>query len=243
VSAKRNEPLLQIRDLTVSYALPGGEKVKALDCVSLTIHSGESIAMVGESGSGKSTLALAILGMLPANATVHGAIRYRGRDLLALPERALERLRGGQISMVFQQPQMALNPLMQAGRQVAEVIRAHHHWSWPRCRQQARAVLAGMFGSDLDRICEQYPHELSGGECQRVCIAQALACDPELLIADEPTAMLDAVVQTGVLKIFHGLCQTSDLSLVLITHNLALLPGLADRTVALERGLLTLGDE
>jgi ABC-type glutathione transport system ATPase component len=235
VATERNEPLLQIRDLTVSYALPGGEKVKALERVSLTIHSGESIAIVGESGSGKSTLALAMLRMLPANAIVHGAIHYRGQNLFSLPESALEKLRGARISIVFQQPQMALHPLMRAGRQVAEVIRAHYHWGWPRCRQQARVVLERMFDSDLDRICEQYPHELSGGECQRVCIAQALACDPELLIADEPTAMLDAMVQAGVLKIFHRLCQASNLSLVLITHNLALLPGLADRTVVLER--------
>jgi ABC-type glutathione transport system ATPase component len=231
----RNELLLQIRDLTVTYSLPGGQEVKGLDRISLAIQTGESIAIVGESGSGKSTLALAILRMLPANAMVRGAIHYRGRDLFALPENTLEQLRGARISMVFQQPKMALHPLMRAGRQVAEVISAHHHWSWPRCRRQARVVLERMFGSDLDRICEQYPHELSGGECQRVCIAQALACDPELLIADEPTAMLDAVVQAGVLRIFHELRQTTSLSLVLITHNRALLPGLVDRTVILER--------
>ena len=237
--ATRNEPLLQIRDLTVNYLLPRGEKVKALDHISLAIQSGESLAIVGESGSGKSTLALAILRMLPENAMVRGAIHYRGQDLFALPEGTLEELRGARVSMVFQQPQMALNPLMRAGRQVTEVIRAHHRWSWPRCRRQARVVLERMFGSDLDRICEQYPHQLSGGECQRVLIAQALACDPELLVADEPTAMLDAVVQAGVLRIFHELRQTTNLSLVLITHNRALLPGLVDRTIVLERGVVS----
>jgi ABC-type glutathione transport system ATPase component len=233
VTANRSDPLLEIQDLTISYRLPDDGVLRVIDRLSFSVSNGESIAIVGESGCGKSTLALAIMGMLPANAIISGAIRHRGTDLLVLPEGAMERIRGDRISMIFQQPQMALHPLLRAGKQVAEVIRAHHRWSHRRCRLQARAVLERVFDYDLDRVWEQYPHELSGGECQRVCIAQALACNPDLLIADEPTAMLDAVVQATVLRILHELARTSNLSLMLITHNLALLPGLTDRTIAL----------
>jgi ABC-type glutathione transport system ATPase component len=226
--------VLEVQNLTISYRLPDGSELKALDRISFAISAGESVAIAGESGSGKSTLAMAIMGLLPANAIVRGAIRYRGQDLLALPESAMQQLRGCRISLIFQQPQMALHPLMRAERQVAEVIRAHHRWARPHCSRQARAVLEQVFYSDSDRICQRYPHELSGGECQRICIAQAIACRPELLIADEPTAMLDAVVQADVLRIFHDLCGRFNLTLMLITHNLALLPGLAGRTVVLE---------
>jgi len=234
VIANGNQPLLDIQDLTITYALAAGRTVKAIERFSLMISTGESVAITGKSGSGKSTLAMAIMRMLPANAIVQGAIRYRGTDLLALSESSMKNLRGDGISMIFQQPQMALHPLLRAGRQVAEIIRAHRGWNQPRCRREARAVLERVFPSDLDRIWEQYPHELSGGECQRVCIAQALSCQPDLLIADEPTAMLDAVMQAGVLRIFHELRQISNLSLVLITHNALLLPGLVNRTVVLE---------
>lgn len=233
--ADLNEPLLEILGLQVGYPLSGGQQVRALKRISFSVHSGESIAIVGQSGSGKSTLARAILRLLPEDANVQGKIRFRGQDLSSLTRRALQRLRGARISMIFQQPQTALNPLMRAGRQVAEVIRAHHRFKSPECHLQARSVLQQFFDSNLDRIYEQYPHELSGGECQRVCIAQALACHPELLIADEPTAMLDTEVQAGVLRIFHRLRQASNLSLVFITHNPSLLPGLVDRTVVLER--------
>jgi ABC-type glutathione transport system ATPase component len=232
--ADLNEPLLEILGLQVDYRLSGGQKVRALKRISLSVHSGESIAIVGQSGSGKSTLARAILQLLPQEANVQGKIRFRGQDLASLSRRALQRHRGARISMIFQHPQAALNPLMRAGRQVAEVIRAHHRFKASECHSQARSVLRQVFDSNLDRIFEQYPHELSGGECQRVCIAQALACRPELLIADEPTAMLDTEVQAGVLRIFHRLRQASNLSLVLITHNPSLLPGLVDRTVILE---------
>lgn len=232
--ADLNEPLLEIIGLQVGYPLSGGQQVRALKRVSLSVHSGESIAIVGRSGSGKSTLARAILQLLPQGATVDGQICFRGQDLSSLSRRALQRIRGARISMIFQQPQTALNPVMRAGRQVAEVIRAHHRFKTSECHSQARSVLRQVFDSNLDRIYEQYPHELSAGECQRVCIAQALACQPELLIADEPTAMLDTEVQAGVLRIFHRLRQVSNLSLVFITHNSALLPGLVDRTVVLE---------
>ena len=233
MSANRNEPLLEIRDLTVSYSVPNGGVLKVLDRLSLVVSLGESVGITGESGCGKSTLALAIMGMLPANASVSGAIRYCGTDLCGLPEGRMEKLRGDRISMIFQQPQMALHPLLRVGKQVAEVIRAHQPGSHSRCRRQARAVLARVFDVDLDLIWEQYPHELSGGECQRVCIAQALACNPDLLIADEPTAMLDTVVQAGVLRILFDLRRTSSLSLLLITHHSAILPGLVDRTIRL----------
>jgi ABC-type glutathione transport system ATPase component len=233
VAKQPDGPLLEILDLTVTY-MSDDVEITALDKVSFNIFEGESIAITGKSGSGKSTLALAIMQMLPANATVRGTIRYRGKDLTTMKESALEQWRGGRISMVVQHPQSALHPLMRAQRQVAEVIRAHQRWPWHRCQQQARAMLQQVFDSDLERISGQYPHQLSGGECQRVCIAQALACHPELLIADEPTAMLDTVVQAAVLRTIHRLCRASNLTLVLITHNHELVPGLAQRSVILE---------
>jgi ABC-type glutathione transport system ATPase component len=227
--------VLEIRDLTVNYSLPQGGSILALDQVSLTVGRGESIAITGPSGSGKSTLALAILRMLPSNAAVNGAICFGGRDLMRLEEREVRCVRGAHIAMVFQQPAMALHPFMRAGQQVAEVVRAHRGWDWRRCREQARAVLERMFHSGVDRIFGRYPHELSGGECQRVSIAQAVACEPDILIADEPTAMLDTVAQAGVLQIFHEFRRNPDFSLVFITHRLELISGLVERMVMLGR--------
>ena len=140
--------------------------------------------------------------------------------------------------MVFQQPGMALNPHMRVCRQVAEVIHAHRAWSRSRCLKEARQILESVLGSDCDRLSQAYPHQLSGGQQQRVSIAQAIACNPRLIIADEPTSSLDAVVSAGILKIFQDLRRASSVSLILITHNPAILPGLADRVLVLRRGEL-----
>ncbi len=240
IGAQVSEILLQIRDLTVEYGLPGGGRIRALDRISLEIRDGEFVAVLGESGSGKSTLALSVLRLLPANGSVVGGmIRFRGQNLMTATERKLEEIRGAQIAMVFQNPAMALHPLMRVDRQVAEVIRAHRHGGWPRCLQDARLVLARVFTSEvLNQICNRYPHELSGGERQRVSIAQALACNPALIIADEPTAALDSVMQASVLQLLSQLKSGSRTSFMLITHNPAVLPRLADRVLVLHHGRL-----
>jgi ABC-type glutathione transport system ATPase component len=240
LGGEREDTLLEIRDLKLAYESPGGGESLALDGISLRVGAGEVLAVLGESGSGKSTLAFSILRSLPRNArVVSGTIHYRGENLLQLPERRLQQIRGARISMVFQQPGMALNPIMRVWRQVAEVIRAHRKWDRGRARREATLILGQVFPEDdLDRICAAYPHQLSGGERQRVSIAQALVCGPELLIADEPTAALDAVTQGGVLDVFRRLKRASGLSMIFITHSPAILPGLADRVLILREGRL-----
>jgi peptide/nickel transport system ATP-binding protein len=237
VSENGNEALVEVCDLTIKYKSRGQAPFNALQGISLRIRTGESLAILGESGSGKSTLALSILRLLPPNATiVRGTIHFRGLDILRAPERTLEEIRGAQIAMVFQQPGMALNPIMRVCRQVTEVILANRPWSRSRCRDEARLVLERVFGNECDRIFQAYPHQLSGGQRQRVSIAQALACSPQLVIADEPTTSLDAVVQAGILRLFRDLIRNAGVSLMLITHNPAILPGLVDRVLVLRRG-------
>jgi peptide/nickel transport system ATP-binding protein len=229
--------LLEIRDLTIEYENPPRGRTTALHGISFQVCAGECLAILGESGSGKSTLALSILRLLPSNGfVVSGRIDFRGQDLLAAPERVIDQFRGAQAAMIFQQPDMALNPLMRAGRQVAEIARAHRQWSWAQCEVEARSILSQVFDGDVDRIYSAYPHELSGGERQRVCIAQALVCNPAMIIADEPTAALDVALQGTLLDIFQRLKQTSTTSLLLITHNAAILPGIADRVLVLREG-------
>jgi ABC-type glutathione transport system ATPase component len=231
--------LVEIRDLTIEFEGLGKTREKAVDGVSLTLGEREFIGVLGESGSGKSTLGRSILSLLPVNArVVTGTVMYRGQNLLGAPERELAQIRGAQISMVFQQPGMALNPLMRAARQVSEVIHAHTEFRWPRCREEARRVLESVFDDDLDRISDAYPHELSGGEKQRLSIAQALACSPRLIIADEPTSALDSVVQAGLLQLFHRIKETAGVSVLFLTHNMAILPDLADRVIILRQGRL-----
>lgn len=233
----RDDALVEVCDLGIKYQSRGQVPFKALKGVSFLIRAGESLAILGESGSGKSTLALSILRLLPPNATiVRGTIHFRGLDILNLPERSIEEIRGSQIAMVFQQPGLALNPIMRVCRQVTEVIRANRPWGRSRCRDEARLVLERVFGNECDRIFQAYPHQLSGGQRQRVSIAQALACNPRLVIADEPTASLDAVVQAGILRLFQDLRRSTGFSLILITHNPAILPGLVDRVLVLRRG-------
>jgi ABC-type glutathione transport system ATPase component len=231
--------LLEIRDLVVEFTGPGLARARAVDGVSLAVREGELIGVLGESGSGKSTLARSILGLLPVNARVTGGtIAYCGRQILGATESELEQIRGDRIAMVFQQPGMALNPFMRSTRQVAEVIHAHRKWPWARCRDEARSVLESVFETDPDRICDSYPHQLSGGEKQRLSIAQAISCNPRLIIADEPTTAVDSVVQASLLRLFRRLIETTAASVLLITHNAAILHGLADRVVLLREGRL-----
>ena len=226
------QPLLSLRALTVRY--PGAAPV--LHGVDLDVQPGECLGVVGPSGAGKSQLFLAALGLLPPQAEVSGSARYAGTELLGLPRRALDRLRGGKIGLVFQDARAALTPHATIGAQLAEVRRRHCGESRALARRHARDLLERVQVSDAARRLQQYPHELSGGLCQRAMIALALAAEPRLLIADEPTTALDLTVQSQILALLAALKEGGGLSLVLITHDLGSLAGIADRVAELEAG-------
>jgi oligopeptide/dipeptide ABC transporter ATP-binding protein len=229
--------LLQVQDLSVNYRASDGSYRAALDRVCLSVEPGEIVGVLGESGCGKSTLAQALLRVLSVGGQIQqGTIYFRGLDLLSVNKVEMERIRGAAISLIFQEPSIALHPTMRAGEQVAAVIRAHERLKPSECRERARRVLADVFTQDADRIFSSYAHQLSGGQRQRVLIAQAIACRPSLLIADEPTASLDTTTQDGVLTLFAELRQHLGLSVLLITHNPALLAAFADRILVLYAG-------
>ena len=204
--------------------------------VSLRIAPGEVIGLVGESGSGKSMTALAVMGLLPHRARISGRVMLEGHDLLALPERTLCGLRGNAVSMIFQEPMTALNPLMTIGDQVAETLMLHRRMPRSEARSIARAKLDRVGLSAPRFPLSLYPHELSGGQRQRVAIAMAVALHPRLLIADEPTTALDVTTQAEVLALLRDLAREEDMALMLITHDLAVVAGMADRVAVMQSG-------
>ena len=229
--------LLQVQDLHVAYTSRAGTKHPALEGVSFDAHAGEILGVLGESGSGKSTLASALLRLLPGNAEIQkGAVLFEGQDLLRAEPRALEGIRGARIALIFQEPWLALHPTIRIGEQVSDVLAAHERGSRQARRQKTLQLLAEVFPSDVARISASYPHQLSGGQQQRVLIALAIACGPSLIVADEPTASLDPTTQRDILQLFRTLREKRNLSVILITHNPALLPGLADRVLVLYAG-------
>ena len=228
--------MLRVQDLTVHFSQDGAE-FPAVDEVTFDLGPGEVVGLLGESGCGKTTTALSILALLPAGGrVVRGSVRFRGRELLSLDERRLQKIRGAEISLIFQDPEIMLNPVMRVGDQIAEVIRAHRPWSRRRCRAEAESVLAQVCSSETSRIYAAYPHELSGGERQRVVIAQALACGPGLMIADEPTAALDTIIQAEILDLLKDLKDRLQIAILLISHNPAVLARLADRLLVMYAG-------
>ncbi|HLS93325.1 MAG TPA: ABC transporter ATP-binding protein [Microbacterium sp.] len=222
---------LEVSDLTIDIA---GRRV--VDGVSFAVPDGARVGVIGESGSGKSLTALAILGLLPDGAEVSGSIRWNGRELVGLRDRDLAKVRGDEIGMVFQEPQTALNPIRTVGRQMAEPIRIHRGASRKAAAARAVELARTVSLPDPEAIVARYPHQLSGGQRQRVATAMALACDPDLLIADEPTTALDVTIQAEVLDLLRGLVADRGMSLLFITHDLAVLAQVADRAVVLERG-------
>lgn len=220
---------LVVEDLVVEL---DGRRV--VDGVSFAVPAGARVGLVGESGSGKSLTALAILGLLPDGAVVTGSIRWDGRELVGLRDRELAALRGYDIGIVFQEPQTALNPLRTVGRQLAEPLRIHRQADRREARARAR--------TEADRVrlpddaVTRYPHQLSGGQRQRVAIAMALMCRPRLLIADEPTTALDVTIQAEILDLLGGLVAEDGMSLLFITHDLAVLSQVATHAVVLEHG-------
>ena len=236
MTERADDCILEVGDLTIDYEIADRIQ-RALEGITFRIARGETVGVLGESGSGKSTLALALLRVLPRSARiVHGTVRFEGHDLLALSDSELKSIRGSKISLIFQEPDMTLNPVMRAIDQVVEVIAAHNDWSRERCRSEAERILADVRLDPTSRILSAYPHQLSGGQRQRLAIAQALACRPALLIADEPTAALDLILQVQWLSLIQDLRKRFGLSLVLITHDPAILAGLADRVLVMYRG-------
>jgi len=220
-----------VRDLIVDI---GGRRV--VDGISFDVPDGARVGLIGESGSGKSLTALALLGLLPEGATASGSIRWNGRELIGLSDRELAELRGDEIGIVFQEPRTALNPIRTVGRQIAESIRIHEGLPRREALDRAIAEAERVRLPDPAQIVRRYPHQLSGGQRQRVAIAMALACRPRLLIADEPTTALDVTIQAEILELLATLVETDGMSLVFITHDLAVLSQVATHALVLENG-------
>ena len=228
--------ILSVKDLTVSFATDGGV-VRAVEGVSFSIDKGEILAIVGESGSGKSVTAQTILGLTRApNATITGSVEFDGRDLTQLDDEALREVRGKRIAMIFQDPMTSLNPVYRVGDQIVEMIRAHGKVSKKEARDSAVELLRSVGIPNPERRVHDYPHEFSGGMRQRVMIAMALALDPDVLIADEPTTALDVTVQAQILRLLDKLNRERGLAVVLITHDLGVVAEVADRVAVMYAG-------
>jgi oligopeptide/dipeptide ABC transporter ATP-binding protein len=236
----RNEglpPLLEVKELHTEFRTGAGV-VHAVDGISYTVDPGETVAIVGESGSGKSVSAWSILRLIPdpPGRVTGGQVMCDGRDLMGLSQEQMRRVRGGDIGMVFQEPMTSLNPVLTIGRQITETIEQHR--GADRAAAQRRAVeLLGLVGiADANRRLEQYPHQLSGGMRQRIMIAIALACDPKMIIADEPTTALDVTIQAQILELMQKLTQRLGVALIIITHNLGVVARYAQRVNVMYAG-------
>ena len=228
--------LLTLEDLTVHFETDDGV-VQAVDRAALRIAPGEVVGLVGESGSGKSVTALAILRLLrPPARVVSGRVRFDGRDLLALSEEEMRSVRGSQISMVFQSPRTSLNPVLPVGRQIERLLVLHGGAAPGQARERAVAMLREAGIAEPDRRAGQYAHQLSGGMCQRVMIAMALATNPRLLIADEPTTGLDVSIAAQILELLRDLGRRTGAAILLITHDLGVVARLCDRVVVMHAG-------
>jgi oligopeptide transport system ATP-binding protein len=230
-------PLLEVRNLRTEFRTGAGV-VRAVDGVSYSVDPGETVAVVGESGSGKSVGALSILRLIPdpPGRVVGGEVMFAGRDLMKLSDAEMREVRGGEIGMVFQEPMTSLNPVLSIGRQITEMLEQHR--GTKRAAAEKRAIeLLGLVGiADAARRLKQYPHQLSGGMRQRVMIAIALACDPKLIIADEPTTALDVTIQAQILELMQRLTRQLGVALIVITHNLGIVARYAQRVNVMYAG-------
>jgi len=233
------EPLLRVDDLHTHFFTDDGV-VRAVDGVSFEIHAGETLAVVGESGSGKSVTSLSILRLVPSppGRIVRGSIRFKGRELTTLPEREMRRIRGGEISMIFQEPMTSLNPVYTCGEQILEAVVLHEGLSRRAARQRAIEMLARVGIPAPEQRVDEYPHQMSGGMRQRVMIAMALACKPAILIADEPTTALDVTIQAQILELLKELQRDLGMAVLLITHDLGVVAETADRVAVMYAGQL-----
>ena len=234
-----SEPVLQIDALDICLP-PGGDRPLAVSNVSLSLEAGEALCIVGESGSGKSMIANAVMGLLPGPhvRAIAGRIRFDGQELLDLSEAQMQTLRGRRIGMIFQEPMTALNPIMRIGDQIAEVYRSHTDIGRKACREKVLQDLADVGLPDPHRLIDSYPFRLSGGQRQRVMIAAALALEPALLIADEPTTALDVTTQAQILKLIRELQRRRGMALLFITHDFGVVAEIADRVAVMSQGVM-----
>jgi peptide/nickel transport system ATP-binding protein len=236
VAVEPDVPLLEVRDLKVSFRTEGG-LARAVDGVSFTVHQGEVLGVVGESGSGKSVTMLSILGLIrDPNVVIEGSARYKGRELIGMPAKQLRRVRGAEIAMIFQDPMTSLTPVYRVGWQIAEQIRSHQHVSTQTAQQRAIELLGAVGIPNPEERARDHPHKFSGGMRQRVMIAMALSCDPELLIADEPTTALDVTIQAQVLELIRRSKHEFQSSVILITHDMGVMAEVADRIIVMYGG-------
>jgi peptide/nickel transport system ATP-binding protein len=230
------ESLLEVSRLTTVFDLPGGP-VPAVDDVSFEVRKGETLGLVGESGSGKSVTALSIMGLVqPPGRIAGGSIRFKGRELLTLPESELRGIRGAEIALIFQEPMTALNPVFTIGDQIAEALLVHSRATSGDARERVVELLDAVKIPDARARIDDYPHQLSGGMRQRVLIAMAIACKPALVIADEPTTALDVTIQAQILDLLREMKKAFNLSLLLITHDLGVVAETADRVAVMYGG-------
>jgi peptide/nickel transport system ATP-binding protein len=227
--------LLEVADLSVRFDTDDGP-VHAVDRMSFGLEPGEVLGIVGESGCGKSVTCMSLVKLLPETAVVTGRVLFEGTDLLALSPRRLRQVRGRQISYVFQEPMTSLNPVFTVGHQIGEVLRRHLGLSRAAARTRTVELLQLVRISAPERRLNEYPHQLSGGMRQRVMIAMALACDPKILVADEPTTALDVTIQAGILDLMRDIRERLGTAIVLITHNLGVVADVADRVVVMYAG-------
>ena len=229
--------LLEVRDLKTYFFTAAGT-VRAVDGVSYDVRAGETVALVGESGCGKSVSALSVMRLVaaPAGRIVGGQIRFQERDLLALDEESMRRIRGREIAMVFQEPMTSLNPVLSIGRQLTEPLEIHLGLRAEQAQQRAVELLRLVGIADAEQRLAQYPHHFSGGMRQRLMIAMALACEPSLILADEPTTALDVTIQAQILELMKDLSRRLGIAMVLITHNLGVVARYADRVNVMYAG-------
>lgn len=230
------EPLLKVEDLTIAF-LEDNKQTVVVDGISFFVNPGEVLCIVGESGCGKSVTALSILGLLSPNARVlDGSIIFEGNDLLKMNEKEMDRIRGNEATMVFQDVMNSLNPVLTIGNQLTEVIRIHKGYDKKIAREYAIDMIRKVGLPDAEAVMKKYPHMLSGGMQQRVMIAMALACEPKLIIADEPTTALDVTIQLQIMKLLVDLQKEFHMSIILITHDLGFVAELADRVIIMYAG-------
>ena len=230
------EPVLDVRDLVTRFYTEEGT-VKAVDCNSFDLYEGETLGLVGESGSGKSVTALSIMGLIDSPGRVEsGEVRYRGEDLLERSEREMRAIRGDEIAMVFQDPMTSLNPVYTVGEQIARVVREHRDVSRAEARRRAVSLMEDVGIPEAESRLDDYPHEFSGGMRQRALLAMAISCDPDVLIADEPTTALDVTIEAQIFEVLDRLQEEYGMSVVLITHDLGVVAGTCDRVAVAYAG-------
>ena len=229
------EPVLAVKDLQVAFSDDKGRSI-SVDRISFQVNPGEVVCLVGESGCGKSVTSLAVMGLLGRGGRASGSVRFLGKELLGLPEKKLDQIRGNSLTMIFQDPLSALKPVFPIGRQSMESMEAHTSLSRREREERAAELLKKVGLGDISSIMEKYPHQLSGGQRQRVMIAIALACGPKLLIADEPTTALDVTIQAQIMELLLKLREETGMAILLITHDMGVVAQMADRVLVMYAG-------